>query len=513
MSSETGNTPIKSLWLLTVLGLGAALGYSNLLDFPVMIGLHGGSAYLLVFFLCQMFIALPVMLSEMFLGRRSRADALTGWQELSVGRVVARSWRFVGLAMLVAGLLTIAAYSVLFSWSALYLDAFWAGTLTQETDFTRYFMSVMHQTDLIGLVQLGFFGLLSVLLLIGFRFGLVPVMLVMVASVLLALISGVYMVTGLDGDAISEAITRVFGWRPEQITKPIFFKIVNQAFFSLGIGVGALWLTGAAAHAKASLGKVVLLIKIVNQAFFSLGIGVGALWLTGAAAHAKASLGKVVLLIMAFDLAASLLAAMTLWQLDLDALSERWSFAELLFQQLPRLMDNDSIMLFFGAMVLTGLASTLLILENLVRAVSARLGIGRLSAILLVVVIALGLGVAGQMSFNRWQYVMWYGRSIYDNYVMISSDLLVPLSGAMVAIFVGWVMRSADARDEWQPTRVWRFWAWRWSLRIVSIVAILLVFFGALEQQFGLHFQQAAWAVILVVLAIISLRLVRNFSR
>ena len=45
------------------------------------------------------------------------------------------------------------------------------------------------------------------------------------------------------------------------------------------------------------------------------------------------------------------------------------------------------------------------------------------------------------------------------------------------------------------------------------IVAILLVFFGALEQQFGLHFQQAAWAVILVVLAIISLRLVRNFSR
>jgi NSS family neurotransmitter:Na+ symporter len=476
LSSETGNTPIKSLWLLTVLGLGAALGYSNLLDFPVMIGLHGGSAYLLVFFLCQMFIALPVMLSEMFLGRRSRADALTGWQELSVGRVVARSWRFVGLAMLVAGLLTIAAYSVLFSWSALYLDAFWAGTLTQETDFTRYFMSVMHQTDLIGLVQLGFFGLLSVLLLIGFRFGLVPVMLVMVASVLLALISGVYMVTGLDGDAISEAITRVFGWRPEQITKPIFFKIVNQAFFSLGIGVGALWLTGAAAHAKASLGKVVLLI-------------------------------------MAFDLAASLLAAMTLWQLDLDALSERWSFAELLFQQLPRLMDNDSIMLFFGAMVLTGLASTLLILENLVRAVSARLEIGRLPAILLVVVIALGLGVAGQMSFNRWQYVMWYGRSIYDNYVMISSDLLVPLSGAMVAIFVGWVMRSADARDEWQPTRVWRFWAWRWSLRIVSIVAILLVFFGALEQQFGLHFQQAAWAVILVVLAIISLRLVENFSR
>ena len=476
MSPETGNTPIKSLWLLTVLGLGAALGYSNLLDFPVMIGLHGGSAYLLVFFLCQMFIALPVMLSEMFLGRRSRADALTGWQELSVGRVVARSWRFVGLAMLVAGLLTIAAYSVLFSWSALYLDAFWAGTLTQETDFTRYFMSVMHQTDLIGLVQLGFFGLLSVLLLIGFRFGLVPVMLVMVASVLLALISGVYMVTGLDGDAISEAITRVFGWRPEQITKPIFFKIVNQAFFSLGIGVGALWLTGAAAHAKASLGKVVLLI-------------------------------------MAFDLAASLLAAMTLWQLDLDALSERWSFAELLFQQLPRLMDNDSIMLFFGAMVLTGLASSLLIRENLVRAVSARLGIGRLPAILLVVVIALGLGVAGQMSFNRWQYVMWYGRSIYDNYVMISSDLLVPLSGAMVAIFVGWVMRSADARDEWQPTRVWRFWAWRWSLRIVSIVAILLVFFGALEQQFGLHFQQAAWAVILVVLAIISLRLVRNFSR
>ena len=335
MSFETGKTGIKSRWLLTVLGLGAALGYSNLLDFPVMIGLHGGSAYLLVFFVCQLFIAVPVMLSELFLGRRSRTDALTGWQDLSIGRVVASSWRFLGLAMLLAGLLTIAAYSVLFSWSALYLDAFWNGSLNQHSDYVRYFLSVTHQTDLIGLVQMGFFGILALLLLIGFRFGLVPVMLVMVVAVLGALVAGLFLVKGFDFSAFPQALDRVFGWRPEQITRVIFFQILNQAFFSLGIGVGALWITGATAHANASLGKVALLI-------------------------------------MLFDLIASVLAALSLWQLDLNVSSERWSFAELLFQQLPRLMDNNAIMVFFTAMVLTGLASTLLIMENLVRAVSNR---------------------------------------------------------------------------------------------------------------------------------------------
>lgn len=476
MTSDLNAKGIRSRWLLTVLGLGAALGYSNLLDFPVMVGLHGGSAYLLVFFVCQMFIALPVMLSELFLGRRSRTDAFTGWRDLSVGRVIGSSWRFVGAAMLVAGLFTVAAYSVLFSWSAIYLQAFWAGTLTQDADFVRYFLSVIHQTDTIALVQFGFFGVLSLLLLLGFRFGLVPVLFLMVSAILIALVTNVALVNGFDYGGIPLALDRVFGWRPEAINQAVFFGILNQAFFSLGIGVGALWIAGSFAHPKASLGKVVLLV-------------------------------------MAFDLIASLLAAVTLWQLNLQVTGDRWSVTEVLFQQLPSLMDSRAIMVFFAAMVLTGVTSTLLIMENLIRAVSNRFALTRFTAVLLVVTVTLGFGVAGQMSFNRWHAVMWYGRSLFDNYVVLSSGVLVPITGALLAVFVGWVMRSADARDEWQPTRIWRFWAWRWSLRIVSIVAILLVFFGALDQQFGLDMQDSLVAIGLVVFSVLGLRAVMNLSR
>ena len=476
MTADLNAKGIKSRWLLTVLGLGAALGYSNLLDFPVMVGLHGGSAYLLVFFVCQLFIALPVMLSEMFLGRRSRADAFTGWKGLSVGRVIGNGWRFLGVAMLVAGLFTVAAYSVLFSWSTIYLQAFWMGTLSQDADFVRYFLSVIHQTDTIALVQLGFFAVLSLLLLIGFRFGLVPVMLLMVGGILVSLVSNVALVNGFDFSGMPKAFDRVFGWRPEALNQTVFFGILTQAFFSLGIGVGALWITGSFAHSKASLGKVVLLV-------------------------------------MVFDLVASLLAAVTLWQLNLQIAGDRWSVTEVLFQQLPSLMDSRAIMVFFVAMVLTGVTSTLLIMENLIRAVSNHFNLSRFIAVFFVVTLTLGLGVAGQMSFNRWQSVMWYGRSIYDNYIVLSSGVLVPMAGALLAVFVGWVMRSADARDEWQPTRVWRFWAWRWSLRIVSIVAIFLVFFGALEQQFGLDIRGSLVVIGLVAISVLGLREIMNLSR
>lgn len=467
MTLKFESTVFKNRSLMTVVALGAALGYGNILDFPLMVGKHGGSAFLLVFVLCQLLIAVPVMLSEFLLGRRSQSDALSGWERLSVRGAFGSGWKYLGWTMVIAGMLTLAAYSVIFSWSAVYLQSILMNSVTQQTDYVRFFLAVIQQPESIVGYQIIFFMLLASILMVGMRKGLIISMLFLVPLTLLVLI--VLLVVSTSKDSFLQSLDFVFGWRWHELTLDSFYMAIDQAFFSLGIGVGALWYCGSIADKKVSIGKVALLV-------------------------------------MLFDLMASLIVALTIWQLDVAVSGSLWSGTELLFQQLPMLLGQRDISLFFIAMILTGVTSALLIVESLITALESRYPINRVSAALSIALIALLFGAAGQFSFNYGSELLWYGRTIFENYVMFSSGIFVPASGALLAFFVGWVMRSSDAKDEWQPTKLWRFWAWRWSLRIISIIAIMLVFFAALEQHLNLSYQGSLLMLATIIVMLFGIK-------
>jgi len=474
----TGHKALNHPLTMSIVALGAALGYGNLVDFPLLVGAHGGSAFILIFLLCQLFIAIPVMISELFLGRRSQSDAVHGWGQLSVGRIFGSGWSHIGRAMVVAAFITLAVYSVLFSWSFSYMLGVAQETINSETDYTRYFLTVIQQPDVLFNYQLLFFGILAFFILLSSIKGLTLLMLVLVPLTFLlfwmVLIVSVGHVDSID--VVFSSMDYVFGWRWQDVTIESFNLALEHAFFSLGIGVGALWFCGSMTSKAVSIGRVALLV-------------------------------------MVFDLVASLIVALIFSFVGLSSNSDTNGLG-LLFQYLPSLLPANTMLIFYFAMVLTGITSAILIVEGLVITVMNSFKLTKTFATLLVVLVALFLGLAGQTSYNVSSDIYWYGRTIFENFSVLSSGFIVPLSGAFLAYFVGWIMRSAVAKDEWQPSLVWRFWLWRWTLRIISILAILLVFFVALEQQLGLSFKMAVYIAIFCLLFMFLLsRFSQNSSR
>ena len=65
--------------------LGSAVGLGNIWKFPYLTGQYGGGAFLLVYLLCIIFVGLPVMLSEFYLGRKSRKGAVGAFATLAPG--------------------------------------------------------------------------------------------------------------------------------------------------------------------------------------------------------------------------------------------------------------------------------------------------------------------------------------------------------------------------------------------------------------------------------------------
>ena len=71
-SSLHGQWSSRLAFVLAV--AGSAVGLGNIWKFPYIAGQNGGGAFVLVYLLCVFGIGLPIMMSEILLGRRGRRN-------------------------------------------------------------------------------------------------------------------------------------------------------------------------------------------------------------------------------------------------------------------------------------------------------------------------------------------------------------------------------------------------------------------------------------------------------
>jgi NSS family neurotransmitter:Na+ symporter len=94
------------------------------------------------------------------------------------------------------------------------------------------------------------------------------------------------------------------------------------------------------------------------------------------------------------------------------------------------------------------------------------------------------LGIAVLLSFNAWKDVrLLFGLNIFDTLDKLTTTILLPLGGLLMALFAGWVMKTNHVQEELdvtdRPYRLWRF-----TIRFVSplaIIAIFLYLFGLVK--------------------------------
>jgi len=93
--------------------LGSAVGLGNIWKFPSMTGSNGGAAFILVYLLSTLLVGLPVMISELLLGRKAKVDAISTFKKL-----VPKSgpWWIVGAMGVLAAFLIMAFYTEVAGW-------------------------------------------------------------------------------------------------------------------------------------------------------------------------------------------------------------------------------------------------------------------------------------------------------------------------------------------------------------------------------------------------------------
>ena len=126
-----GNWTSRLAFILAV--TGSAVGLGNIWKFPYIAGQNGGGAFVLVYLFCVILIGMPVMMSEILIGRRGRRNPVATMALLGEEEGGSRHWQWVGGLGVLAGILILSYYSVIAGWTLAYIDKSIAGGFTNAS--------------------------------------------------------------------------------------------------------------------------------------------------------------------------------------------------------------------------------------------------------------------------------------------------------------------------------------------------------------------------------------------
>ena len=97
-------------WTFILAAAGSAVGLGNIWKFPYMAGTNGGSAFVLIYFLCILLIGLPVMMAETYLGRYGRKSPINSIKKVVIDFNLSSYWKILGWLGAISGLMILSYY-------------------------------------------------------------------------------------------------------------------------------------------------------------------------------------------------------------------------------------------------------------------------------------------------------------------------------------------------------------------------------------------------------------------
>ena len=449
-SSRHGQWSSSSIFVLAV--MGSALGLGNIWKFPYLVGQYGGSAFVLTYLLCVAVIALPLMVAELMLGRRSRATPIYGLQRIAREEGISGGWSVIGWLGTVTGVLALSAYSIVGGWSMAYVFRSAAGAFDGLDAVTaaRLFQELTDDPERLLAWHTLFIAVTVLVVGRGLRHG------------------------------IEEAV-RWFLPVLVTILGLLVFYAYGQPSFERAV---AFLLRPDFARLDAFA-----LLAALGHAFFSLSLGMGALMIYGAYAPQGASLLLIAPGVVIADTLIGLLAGLAIFPVVFEAGLSPAAGPGLIFQTLPlafATVPNGHLAatMFFIMLVLSAWTSAISMLEPAVTYLMDRWRLERPLAASLSGVVVWALGLLSLLSFNRWSHLhplgnwLGFGRgTVFDVLNFSVTALLLPLTGVLTAVLVGWRVSADSSRIELGGG--WGYRLWRFLIRFATPLAVILLFLQA----------------------------------
>ncbi|MCK5739816.1 sodium-dependent transporter [bacterium] len=229
---------------------GSAVGLGNIWRFPYMAGKNGGAAFVLVYLIFVFVLGLPIMLTELVVGRRTQRDAVGAIKTLAPGT----TWPVIGGLGVLTGFAILSFYSVIAGWTLSYVFKCvqWGnGNLFPADGLNDVFNAcIVNPTETIGFLVV-FMLLTMVVVAGGVKNGIERWSKILMPVLLLLLLLMIVRSLTLPGAMAGVS----FYLKPDfsKITKDILIQALGQAFFSLSLGMGAMMTYGSYLSRKDNL--------------------------------------------------------------------------------------------------------------------------------------------------------------------------------------------------------------------------------------------------------------------
>ncbi|MCR5184152.1 MAG: sodium-dependent transporter [Opitutales bacterium] len=408
---------------------GSAVGLGNIWRFPTETAKGGGALFLLIYLLCVVFFAIPIILSEFTVGREGRANPAASFANLGGGRF------FYGVGLLSVIVLSMIScfYMTVAGWACEYLRLSFAAIFSQDTAFfsqpDRIFNDLLANPSRQALWIIVSIFATSAILWKGVRQGIELASKIMMPLLFVILLVMVFRAVTLPGAV--EGLKFFFAPDFSKLNSTIVLAALGQSFFSLSCGMAIL---------------------IVYSSYFSR----------------REDLIKTASGVAVLDTLVAILAGIIIFCTAFAAGGDGNTEEALLkggpgliFVTLPSLFNTLPLgtlcsVLFFTLLVLATLTSSISMFEGVLVYFSEKLDLPRKKVIIVMSLVFVVVNIVAAISLTE-SNLQWHEKSVFDWLDYLTSEWMMPVVSFFTSVFVGWVldkkilMRSFEDRPDAVP--------------------------------------------------------------
>ena len=443
--------------------VGAAVGLGNIWRFPTLAGESGGGAFVIFYIGCVFLLGLPLVLSEIFIGKVGQTDAIGSIRRVAAQSHVAPSWSIFGAIGAVAAFLIVSFYSVVAGWVLYYAAIMGADLLSaiaagdpfrgalvgesQEQIQQRLGDMFANPGLLLG-VHFLFMGATLYIVARGVSSGIEKAATYLMPMFFVLLV-GLVVYGAIEGD-IGDAVAFLFTPDWSKLTPQVMNSALGQALFSLSLGVAGLITYGSYIKEGGGLGPTAAMIAVA-------------------------------------DTSVALLSGLMIFPIVLAVGLDPAAGPTLVFQTLPfafQAMPAGALFgfLFFVLILVAAITSSISLLEVPTAYGVGERGWSRPKSALIFGGGAFLIGIACLLGYNVWSDVrplgfwsLFENTDILDTVDGFTGKVMLPVGALLTSIFIGWkadenLLRTTTGLSPW-AFNLWRFLlAWLCPLAVATIL-------------------------------------------
>lgn len=390
---------------------GSAIGLGNIWRFPYMVGRYGGAAFVLVYLVIIIFIGVPIMNSELLIGRKSERNAVGAFKVLAPGT----PWFIVGAMGILAGFIILSYYSVVAGWAVAYIfksGAYMAAGAETADVFVGHITSPVTPIIWHAIFMAMCIGIVA----IGIEKGIEKYSKILMPMLVLVLLVLIIRSITLPGAGKGLAF----------YLKPDFSKLSAEG-----------------------------ILAALGQAFFTLSLGMGCMIVYGSYLRKKEDIPTNSYYIAGADTLIAFLAGFAIFPAVFAFGLEPGAGPGLTFITLPAVfaamgpVGHFFGILFFFLLTIAALTSAISLLEVVSAYFIDEAKWNRKKAVWIMGIIIFLLGVPSSLGQGVWSGVKIIGgRDILDSLDFLANNTLLPLGGFLLCIFIGWFWGTNKATEE-----------------------------------------------------------------